>query len=89
LLLDYVERVCAREDCVCDAELVPCLRGLEGQWVLLAFEEGRRARCLIGRQRYGVLVVHVAKQHEWDHDEPLTFGAVQLVAANRLFREAA
>ena len=44
LLLDYVERVCAREDCVCDAELIPCLRGLEGQWVLLAFEEGRRAR---------------------------------------------
>ena len=80
-ILNDVERVCACEGRPCDAELIPCLRGLEGRRVLLAFEEGRRARCLIGRQRYGVLVVHVAKQHEWDHGEPLTFGAVQFVAA--------
>ncbi len=78
-ILDHVERVCAREGRLCDAELIPRLRGLEGRQVVLAFDDGRRVRCLIGQQRYGALVVHVAKQNEKDHGEPLTFGAVRLV----------
>jgi hypothetical protein len=78
-ILGYVERVCAREGRLCDAELIPRLRGLEGRQVVLAFDDGRRVRCLIGQQRYGALVVHVAKQNENDHGEPLTFGDVRLV----------
>jgi nitrogenase molybdenum-iron protein alpha/beta subunit len=78
-ILDYVERVCAREGRLCDAELIPCLRGLEGRQVVLAFDDGRHVRCLIGRHRFGALAVHVAKQHEADYGEPLTFGDVRLV----------
>ncbi len=79
-ILDYVERVCAREGRLCDAELIPRLCGLEGRRVELEFHDDRgRVHCIIGRQRYGVLAVHVAKQHETDHGEPLTFGDVRLV----------
>ncbi len=78
-ILDHVERVCAREGRLCDAELIPRLRGLEGRQVVLAFGDGRRVRCLIGQRRFGALVVHVAKQNEKDRGEPLTFGAVRLV----------
>ena len=46
---------------------------------MLAFDDGRPVRCLIGQQRYGALVVHVAKRNENDHGEPLTFGDVRLV----------
>ena len=78
-ILDYVERVCAREGHLCDAELIPRLRGLEGRRVLLVFDDGRRMRCLIGQRRVGALVVHVAKRNEQDRGEPLTFGDVRLV----------
>jgi hypothetical protein len=78
-ILDHVEQLCAREGRLCDAELIPCLRGLEGRQAVLAFDDGRLVRCLIGRRRFGSLVVHVAKQDETDHGEPLTFGSVRLV----------
>ena len=50
-IFDYVERVCAREGRLCDAELIPRLRGLEGRQVVLAFDDGRHVCCLIGQQR--------------------------------------
>ena len=78
-ILNDVERVCACEGRPCDAELIPCLRGLEGRRVLLAFGDGRRVRCLIGRQRVGTLIVHVAKQTDTDPGESLTFGDVRSV----------
>ena len=78
-ILDHLEPVCACEGRPCDAELIPCLRGLEGRRVLLAFGDGRRVRCLIGRQRVGALIVHVAKQTDTDPGESLTFGDVRSV----------
>ena len=78
-ILEYVERICAREGRLCDAELIPALRGLEGRQAVLASDDGRHVCCLIGQRRFGALAVHVAKQHETDHGEPLTFVEVRLV----------
>ena len=36
-------------------------------------------RCLIGRQRVGALIVHIAKQTDTDPGESLTFGDVRSV----------
>ena len=43
----------ARKGRLCDAELIPRLRGLEGRQAVLAFGDSRRVRCLIGQQRFG------------------------------------